>query len=296
MRCLSPSLIHTAQGPMKVPCNRCMACRINKGQEWTLRVLYELETNGNKGCFATLTFDPEYEPPDGSLRKKDVQNFNKRVRKYFFGNGKSEYKYFACGEYGPKTFRPHYHVAMLGVDIPFSEWIFVRMENGKPVYTSPTLSKLWPYGFNTIGFLEKASINYVTGYIQKKMYGKAAKLYEDLGVIPPFQLASTYLGVGFVMEQADRIFENGFVSWYGKKMPIPKYYSRKIGLSDQVTDEGVNLRSQLAYDSQNEAMREWMDKTGKSEFEYAEYVISARLQKKKDMAAREAIMQSRSKL
>ena len=153
-----------------------------------MRVLYELETNGNKGCFATLTFDPEYEPPDGSLRKKDLQNFNKRVRKYFFGNGKSEYKYYACGEYGPKTFRPHYHVAMLGIDIPFSEWVFVRMENGKPVYTSPTLSKLWPYGFNTIGFLEKASINYVTGYIQKKMFGKEAKLYKDLGVIPPFQL------------------------------------------------------------------------------------------------------------
>lgn len=295
MTCVSPSLIHTAQGPMRVPCNRCMACRINKGQEWTLRVLYELERS-KKGVFATLTYDDAYLPYNGSLVKKDMQDFNKRVRKYFFGSSKSEYKYFLCGEYGPKTMRPHYHVAMLGIDIPFSEWIFVRYEDGKPVYTSPTLSKLWPFGFNTIGVLEQGSINYVTGYVQKKLYGKDSKLYKDLGVIPPFQLSSTRLGVDYLMTERDRVLDNGFLSYHGRKMPIPKYYAQKIGLSDLTTDEGVNLRSQLAYDADLDSKEEWMNKTGGSEFDYANYVISSRIQRKIDLDCKANIMQSRSKL
>lgn len=295
MTCVSPSLIYTAQGPMRVPCNRCMACRINKGQEWTLRVLYELERS-KKGVFATLTYDDAFLPSNGSLVKKDIQDFNKRVRKYFFGSSRSEYKYFLCGEYGPKTMRPHYHVAMLGIDIPFSEWIFVRYDDGKPVYTSPTLSKLWPFGFNTIGVLEQGSINYVTGYVQKKLYGKESKLYKDLGVIPPFQLSSTRLGVDYLMTERDRVLDNGFLSYHGRKMPIPKYYAQKIGLSDLTTDEGVNLRSQLAYDADLDSKEEWMYKTGGSEFDYANYVISSRIQRKIDLDCKSNLLQSRSKL
>lgn len=294
MKCVTPSLIYTAQGPMRVPCNRCMACRINKGQEWTLRLLYELEKK--EGFFVTLTFDEEHYPSDGSLNKKVMQDFNKRVRKHFAGSVKSDYKYYLCGEYGPATLRPHYHLAMLGVDLNPPEWIFVKMQDGHPIYTSPTLSRLWPFGFNSIDYLNKTTINYVTGYIQKKLMGSSARFYKDLHLVPPFQLFSRGLGLDFLQEHKNQILDNGFVSFYGSKMPIPGYYADKIGLSDLTTDDGVNLRSQLAYDAQDEAMEEWMHKTGGSEFDYAEYVISARLQKKIDMDAKEDIMRSRSKL
>lgn len=294
MKCLSPSLIYTAKGTMKVPCNRCMACRINKGQEWSLRLLYELEKK--EGFFVTLTYDDDHLPFDGSLVKKHMQDFNKRVRKHFFGNGKGEYSYYLCGEYGPFTMRPHYHLAMFGVDLEPFKWNFIKFQDGHAIYTSPLLSELWSFGFNTVDYLNKSSINYVTGYIQKKLFGSSAKFYKDLGIIPPFQLFSRGLGVDFVQQHADQILDNGFVSFYGKKMPISKYYSQKIGLSDLTDDEGNNLRSRLAFDAQVESMEDWIEKTGGSEFDYARYVVSARLQKKIDMASKEEIVKSRSKL
>lgn len=262
-----------------------------------MRLLYELENK--EGFFVTLTYDDDHLPLDGSLDKKAMQDFNKRVRKYFYGNEKGDYSYYLCGEYGPSTLRPHYHLAMLGgdkFDLNPSEWIFVKMQDGHPIYTSPTLFRLWPYGYNTIDYLNKTTINYVTGYIQKKLMGSSSSFYKERGLIPPFQLFSRGLGVDFVQHQSDRILDNGFVSYYGKKMPIPKYYAGKIGLSDLTTDEGYNLRSKLAFDAEEDAMQNWMNKTGGSIYDYAEYVISARLQKKIDMDARMKLMHPRSKL
>ncbi len=72
----------------------------------------------------TLTYDDEHLPindyvdSDGvihgkpTLRKRDVQLFLKRLRKnYKYDN---HIKYFCCGEYGGKTFRPHYHLIIFG--------------------------------------------------------------------------------------------------------------------------------------------------------------------------------------
>lgn len=46
-----------------------------------------------------------------TLVKKDVQDFIKRVRKGI----KEKIKYFAVGEYGNKTWRPHYHLLIFGI-------------------------------------------------------------------------------------------------------------------------------------------------------------------------------------
>jgi hypothetical protein len=43
----------------------------------------------------------------GSLKKKELQNFLKRLRK----NAGFTFRYFACGEYGKKG-RPHYHILL----------------------------------------------------------------------------------------------------------------------------------------------------------------------------------------
>lgn len=295
MKCVTPSLIHTSQGSMVVPCNRCMACRINKTQEWSLRLLYESEKS--VAVFVTLTYDDEHLPSDLSLHKDDMQRFIKRVRKRYAGNKASQIKYYLCGEYGPSTLRPHYHLCLFGVDFEPETWVFLKHKEGRDYYYSPTLSELWPFGFNTIDYANKTTMNYVTGYIQKKLYGEASQEYKERGVIPPFQLFSRNLGVHFVDKQKGRILNNGYVSYYGKRMPIPKYYSRKIGLSDQITEDGVNLRSQLAFDAETEAKEKWLEShPGKSEFDYADYVIAARLQKKIDMAAREKMLPSRGNL
>lgn len=52
------------------------------------------------------------------LRKYDLQKFFKRLRKYFQDAKKKyhipygSFRYYAVGEYGPKHFRPHYHIIL----------------------------------------------------------------------------------------------------------------------------------------------------------------------------------------
>lgn len=52
-----------------------------------------------------------------SVRMKDVQDWLKRCRKNFKKYCKKDIKYFITSEYGPTTFRPHYHGVMFGLTL-----------------------------------------------------------------------------------------------------------------------------------------------------------------------------------
>lgn len=289
MRCLHPSVIHPSEGgTLVVPCNRCIACRINKTEEWSTRLLFEYEKHG-VGAFVTLTYDDEHLPSDGSLHKDHIQKFIKRVRKHYAGNGASEIKYYLCGEYGPTTFRPHYHIAIFGVDFEMENWIQYKSKH----YYSPTLLELWPFGFNEVGFLNKTTMNYVTGYIQKKLFGEEAALYKKLNVIPPFQLFSKKLGVEFVQKHGSQFVNNMCITVQGKKMPISKYYSGKLGLSDLKTDEGFSVLQMKALE---EAAKRRAKHPELSAIDFNEYEHLVRVQRENDLKGKEALRPSRSKL
>ena len=77
----------------------------------------------------------------GILFKPDVSNFVKRIKYYinkdYIQNGeekRANLRFFAVGEYGPKTFRPHYHVMFFLED----EEVAGKM----PAY----VRKAWPFG------------------------------------------------------------------------------------------------------------------------------------------------------
>lgn len=93
--------------------------------DWSLRLGAEYETC-KSAWFITLTYKNEYLPtilkdrpiirrhfniPDKeTLCKRDLQLFLKRLRQ---ANGKksaSQMRYYACGEYGSRYGRPHYHI------------------------------------------------------------------------------------------------------------------------------------------------------------------------------------------
>ena len=63
-----------------------------------------------ENCFITLTYNNNNLPKYKSLVKKELQDFFKRLRKKY-GEG---IRYYACGEYGPKGKRPHYHAIIFG--------------------------------------------------------------------------------------------------------------------------------------------------------------------------------------
>lgn len=214
MKCLYPVYLH---GTGYVPCGRCMACRVNRTSDWAIRILHEAALS-ESNAFITLTYDDNNLPPDGTLVKKDCQDWLKRYRKQL---GEKKIKYYLCGEYGENgTKRPHYHAIILGDRV-----------------SEKNLKKTWPYGHVKIGTVTYDSCAYVAAYVQKKLGGKMAD-EEYQGRQPPFQLCSKGLGTKYVELFRDQMLVNGYVSIRGKKMRIPRYYYKK--LTDDIPLEKIN--------------------------------------------------------
>lgn len=79
---------------------------------------------------------------DKNLHLEHLQKFFKRLRKKF-GEG---IRYFACGEYGSKNGRPHYHALLFNFDFTDKKLWQVN-KNGTKYFVSDALSKLWTAGF-----------------------------------------------------------------------------------------------------------------------------------------------------
>lgn len=149
-----------------LPCGQCAACRVNKANEWATRAMHESVYAPN-GCFLTLTYDDAHLPADGLLRKSDVQDFLKRLRSRLDYHRLGCIRaFFACGEYGTKKGRPHYHLLLLGwspADLRFLK----NSYSGEPLYRSSLIEDLWPFGFAFCGTVTGSSAAYVARYSKK---------------------------------------------------------------------------------------------------------------------------------
>ena len=79
MRCTKPvRLMHLnhVEYPdgLLVPCGKCLACRIARRQEWSMRVIHEL-AGYTDAVFLTLTYADDHLPDNGSLVVADLQKF-----------------------------------------------------------------------------------------------------------------------------------------------------------------------------------------------------------------------------
>jgi hypothetical protein len=156
--------------PVKIPCGRCIGCRLRRASDWATRIMHEAQLNGENNCFITLTYGPEHLPFDGGLVHRDFQLFFKRLRKKY---SRKKIKYYMCGEYGDKNNRPHYHAILFGHN--FEDWVYLGdTESGNPLYTSPTLESIWQKGFVQIGTVTRESAGYVARYCMKKINGPLA--------------------------------------------------------------------------------------------------------------------------
>ena len=131
MTCTSPFKVKSLNGHIvDVPCGRCMACRIARAREWASRIIHEMDY-WDTSIFITLTYNEEYLPKHGSIHKRDLVLFFKRLRRDLERDNR-KIKYFASGEYGDKFGRPHYHAIVFGLSL---------REDDKNV-----VGQNWPYG------------------------------------------------------------------------------------------------------------------------------------------------------
>lgn len=198
------------------PCGQCIACRLNKVRDWTIRLMHEKKMH-DKAVFLTLTYAPEFLPENGTLVKEDLQLFIKRLRKHV-----GKVRFFACGEYGEKYSRPHYHLIIFGLGAENSVFNGKKYDYKKHGYWLN--SPLWKFGTMFIGDVSYGSCRYVASYVNKKLLGKdAARTYADMGKIPEFTLMSRRPGIGADFLQSIKRCTNikNVSSFEEKKQPCP---------------------------------------------------------------------------
>ncbi|QKI28916.1 VP4 [Kummerowia striata gokushovirus] len=214
--------------PLTISCGRCVGCKLIRAGEWALRCIHESRMH-EQNSFLTATYDEEHAPQDDSLHKSHLQKLFKRLR--FAGY---KFRYYACGEYGDLTQRPHYHICLFGHDFREDRVLWTDTE-GHKLYRSPNLEKIWGNGQILIGELNYATAAYCAKYTMKKKFsdgGGYATLNAETGELSyleqPFAIMSLRPAIGLTWllkyhadvyhEKKDFIINNGI-----KHRP-PKYY------------------------------------------------------------------------
>lgn len=159
--------------PIQVPCGKCVACLVNKRSDWSFRLEQEHKV-AKSSFFVTLTYNEKHLRSDRSLNKRDLQLYLKRLRKRH--GIRSSIRYYAVGEYGSITGRPHYHILL-----------FNSVE--EHMRTAWVDSKGAAIGIVHVGTVTAASIAYCTKYIiQRDNWPE--------GLEKPFATMSRAYGIG----------------------------------------------------------------------------------------------------
>lgn len=217
---------------VKVPCGSCMPCRLNRAMQWSTRLAHEAMYH-DTSSFLTLTYSDEHLPDSYSVDTREFQLFMKRLRMKT-----PPLRFFACGEYGGQTNRPHYHALIFGYDFPDKQ-LWRRSPTGHLLYRSPMLEQVWPYGHSEIGTVTPQSAGYVARYVTKKVTGnRAVEHYQrihpltgqEVQVKPEFLLMSRRPGIGqqWFEDYKSDAFPSDFVIVDGTKRPVPKYYYKRL--------------------------------------------------------------------
>lgn len=218
------------------PCGKCHACLARRTSGWSFRLVQE-DKHSLQSHFVTLTYDNDHirrtENGFMTLRKKDVQDFMKRLR--YYSNPSPKIKYYAAGEYGSKTRRPHYHLILFNAD-PDKVELAWRDKAGTPL------------GSCYFGTVSAASVGYTLKYISK---GKFKKRHSRDDRVPEFSLMSTGLGLSYLTDairayhEAD-MYNRMYLTYEGnKKMAMPRYYKDKLYTKEQRQHIGAYQASRM---------------------------------------------------
>lgn len=244
--------------PLSIACGQCSGCRLERSRQWAVRCYHESQLY-DENCFITLTYNNEFLPEHGSLDVSHFQKFMKRLRfKY-----EHKIRFFHCGEYGEKNFRPHYHAILFNHH--FRDKKLWEVRNEFPLYTSKELEALWPFGFSTVGECTFQSAAYVARYIMKKINGAMAdahyeRICPDCGEIyklkPEYVTMSRRPGIGqpWLKRFKTDVYPHDYVVANGAKSRPPRYYDLQLEVQDPDTLEKIKrtrVRKSVAHADNN---------------------------------------------
>lgn len=217
-----------------IPCGRCIGCRLDHSKQFADRGALELSYH-NSNYFLTITYSDGFVPTVDStslegypiqyynLVKEDLQLFWKNLRQHLITRYKQycmknnltikkenypKIRYIACGEYGEKTLRCHFHAIVYGLVL--NDLVYYgKSKSGEDMFTSKFIDDIWKKGEVWISEACWNNIAYITRYTTKKLYGEDSKYYEELGITPPFITMSRKPGIGrdYYEDNKQRLFE-----------------------------------------------------------------------------------------
>lgn len=215
------------------PCGKCLHCKINNRRVWTHRLLLEQRCH-TYSCFVTLTYSDEFLPPGGNLDPAALTNYLKRLRYHC----EKEFRYFAVGEYGTQSDRPHYHLALFGLGEHHSNAIERSWYKGKI-----------PIGHVHVGDLTQQSAAYIVGYVIKKLTRPDDPRLGTL-LVPEFMRSSRQnggMGYPAILKIAKKINADPRLAGqyikelhYGKKsLPLGRYLTVKLAELTNIPQETI---------------------------------------------------------
>lgn len=207
-----------------------------------------------KSSFWTLTFAEQ----PYSVSPVDIKKFMDRLRKRF---PPASVRFFGVGEYGDKSFRPHYHIALFGVGVEDKEKV-------EECWTNPDTGEIT--GFVAGSPLDHGRAGYISGYTVKKL----TKMDDDRlseGMHPEFARMSNRPGMGALAipliaktidgtEIIDR-FEDvpKAIRLGGRVYPLGKYLRSKLRKEVGFTDEYIQELSKKFFSEKSEEMSEMLE-------------------------------------
>lgn len=289
---------------IQIPCGKCIGCRLSYARQWADRCMLELQYH-DSAYFVTLTYNDEHVPrsaygdpetgeaqPVLTLNRRDVQLFLKRLRR---ACPDDSIRYFGCAEYGPNTFRPHYHLIIFGLHLNDLQLKRQDVDGKVNAWTSATLQAAWserPFGnyspiLDSLGDVECSDVsweacNYVARYIVKKQLGPDGRnFYDSFNITPPFTFMSLKPGIGrCYYDDHPEIYEYDTISVStprgGRSIKPPRYYDKLFDIDHP--DELASIKSIRRLMAEN-AQKFKLSRTSLSVFDLQEVEERAALRK-----------------
>ena len=264
---------------IQIPCGQCIGCRLEYSRQWANRCIIEAK-QWEHNYFITLTYATQHLPiqttlntdtgeltETETLNPKHLKKFLKDVRRYYkYHYNHDNIRFFACGEYGEKNGRPHYHILMY--NLPITDLIpYAKNHIGQQRWQSAQIEKIWGKGIIDIGTVTWESAAYTARYIIKKQTGAAAaEAYKTKQA--EFTRMSRMPGIAkdYYDTNKYKIYENDEMiinkaDGSARKIKPTKYYDRLFDIDEPEIMEQIKKTRKMIAETQMDMELKKTDKT-----------------------------------